>query len=449
MALQSYITHIRKLLVLNISAPALTLASTLSRITSVVPLFVLFLFTGCAKLNVYRIQYNPDRQVYEYPLPGMAPATLRTNTGELVTEANFEQFITELSEMAFRYPFEKRMELANTPKELDYQLAALYSEAVSEIKEQNFAEAEKKLEQLEELYPDALLYSDLAFLKGYTNENRGLQQEAGSDYERYLSFSSQKYSERYREHRYADNNNRHWLTQKKYAMDFLMGEEPKGDVEFLQEIRPKYYFTNLQPGYTLSDEGLVEHARGIFSVSLGTDLSSSLAGGLQYYRNLYKGVDVNPEFAISRNIWEIRMALPIQVYRSDNNRLGLKVSPFGHYSNIKNIKSAGELFNVNEKVFNYGVKASMGFYFVQRLSLGAYYTYNYYNAGRPFSGNPLMPELWWDNEYDISLYYPLIKGLNLKAGMKSGDWVAGLYLTGWELSFNINEGKIILRTEMY
>ncbi len=410
---------------------------------------VLIIFSGCAKLDVYRIQYNPNKQIYEYPLPGLSSVALRTNSGELVTEENFEQFIAEMGERNFVYPFDERIEMANSPKQSDYRLAGMYSESVQEIKEENYEQAAEGIAHLEYIYPEASYYTDLYYLKGYLSEMTGQEDEAKQNYENFLSFSSQKYSNRFREYLYADPNDYFWLQQRKYASDYLLGNSPTKNSEFLREITPKFYFTNLQPGYTLSDEGLVEHAGGIFSVSLGTDLSSGLAGGLQYYRNLFNGVDVNPEFAISKNMWEVRMALPIQLYRSENNHFGIKVSPFGHYSNIKNFITGGEKYNVNEQVFNYGVKASMGFYFVQRLSLGAYYTYNFYNEDRPFSGSDVMPDLWWDNEYDVSLYYPLIKGLNLKAGMKSGDWVAGFYLTGWEISYNINDGKIILRTEMY
>ena len=305
------------------------------------------------------------------------------------------------------------------------------------------------VEKLEKDYPKAMMYSDLAFLKGYIEERNGQHEAARKDFDTYLAFSSQKFSERFREYRYADPNNMYWLQQRAYVADYLAGKPLRDDVDFLKEIKPKYYFTNLQPGFTLSDEGLVEHSKGIFSVSLGTDLSSSLSGGFQYYRNLVKAVDINPEFSISRNMWEVSMAVPVQVYRSDNNRFGIKVSPFGQYSKINKFKTDGEKVNVNESIFNYGVKSSMGFYFIQRLSLGAYYTYNYYNASRPFTSNRQVPDIWWDNEYDVSLYFPLLKGLNLKGGIKSGDWVAGFYLPGWEISYNINEGYIILRTEMY
>ncbi len=406
-------------------------------------------FLGCARLNVYKIKYNPEKKVYEYPLPGMEPITLRTNSRELVTEENFEQFIGELAQMDFRYPFNERMELANSPKESDYQIATLYAESVRKIKEEDYNQASKTIKELENSYPQAILYSDLAFLKGYLEEKRGQHEEAVKNYTAYYSLSSQKYSARFREYLYADPNDTYWLQQRKYASDFIAGHPQNVNSEFLREIKPKYYFTNLQPGYTLSDEGKVEHAGGIFSVSLGTDLSSGLAGGFQYYRNLVKGVDINPNFSISRNMWEVKMALPIQLYRSANNRFGIKISPFGHYSKISKLRVSGAYADVNEAVFNYGAKASMGFFIVQRLSLGAYYTYNHYNADRPFNKSSKISDLWWDNEYDVSLYFPIIKGLNLKGGIKSGDWVAGFYLSGWEVSFNLNERNFILRTEMY
>ena len=242
------------------------------------------LLSGCSRLNVYRIKYNPDKKVYEYPLPGMPPATLRTNSGELVTEENFEQFIAELSHMDFKYPFDDRLELASVPKESDFRLASVYAESVKYIKQEAYSQAYGSLEQLQAVYPRALLYSDLAFLKGYVEEKQGNVEAAKENYRNYLSFSSQKYSERFRDHRYADNKDNGWLKQRAYASEFIADRSPLADSEFLSEITPRYYFTNLQPGFTLSNEGLTEHSRGIFSLSLGTDLSSNLSAGFQYYR---------------------------------------------------------------------------------------------------------------------------------------------------------------------
>lgn len=407
------------------------------------------LIQGCARLNISKVTYNPVKQVYEYSLPGMDPVVLRTNSGELVTEDNFETFMVEQSLMDYNYPFDDRAELAGPPKEADYRIASLYAESVHRIKEENFSAAAETIEQLEKTYPEAVYYSDVAFLRGYIQEKLGQDEEAKRNYDTYLAFSSGKFSDRFRNYKHADPNDKYWLQQRAYAADFLAGRTPRTDTDFLKEITPKYFFTSLQPGFTMNAEGLEGRPRGIFSIALGKDLSSDLSGGFQYYRNLIDGMDINPEFSISRNMWELRMAVPIQLYRAENNRFGIKVSPYGHYSKINTFRSGGSKIDVGESVLNYGVKSSMGFFIVQRLSLGAYYTWNYYNAGRPFSKNEHLPDLWWDNEYDVSLYYPLINGLNLKAGMKSGDWVAGFYLPGWEISYNINEGNIILRTEMY
>src|SRR5690606_26694181 len=280
--------------------------------------------SGCSGMNMYKITYNPDRQVYEYPLPGMGPVTLRTNSGELVTEDNFEQFIVELSDMSFMYPFDDRIELAGSPKGSDLKVASLYSESVHQIQEEQFKKAAETMDSLEEYYPEAVFYTDIAFLKGYANEKVGMKAEAKSNYENYLAFSSGKFSDRFRNYRYADEKDIHWLQQREYATRYLADLSPQTDAGFLQAIKPQYYYSSLQPGYTLNPEDQYERPRGIFSVSLGSDLSSDFSGGFQYYRNLIGGVDINPEFAISRNMWEIKMAIPVQVYRSDNNRLGIK-----------------------------------------------------------------------------------------------------------------------------
>ncbi|HZH72453.1 MAG TPA: hypothetical protein VFD91_08180 [Mariniphaga sp.] len=410
---------------------------------------ILTVSAGCSRLNVARIQFNPEKKIYEYPLPGMPAIALRTNDGSLVTETNFDHFITELSLMDFRYPFDERAELAGPPKNSDYEIATLYANSIQRIKQEDYPEASAIIQQLENEYPKSLLYTDLAFLKGYVHEKLGQTNEARKYYSDYLSFSSQKFSERFRDNKYADFKDELWIRQKDYASNVLAQETPQNNTDFLTEIQPKYYFTDLQPGYTLSTDRLTERPRGIFSVALGKDLSSNISAGFQYYRNIANGVDINPEFSISRNMWELRFAVPLQLYRSDNNRFGIKVSPFGHYSRINIFRQDGIKYDVHESVFNYGVKTSAGFYIIQRLSLGAYYTYNFHNANNPFDENDQLPAMWWDNEYDVSLYFPLIKGLNLKGGIKSGDWVAGFYMPGWEVSYNINEGSIILRTEMY
>src|SRR5690606_20319466 len=119
------------------------------------------------------------------------------------------------------------------------------------------------IQQLENEYPKSLFYTDVAFLKGYVHEKLGKTDEARKYYSDYLSFSSQKFSERFRDNRYADIKDELWIRQKDYASNVLARETPQSNTDFLTEIQPKYYFTDLQPGYTLSTDGLAERPRGI------------------------------------------------------------------------------------------------------------------------------------------------------------------------------------------
>jgi hypothetical protein len=426
------------------------LKSVIKGVSVLLPVVILsFFISGCANLSINRIHYNQEKEYYEYPVLGNPPIPLRNNSGELVTKENFESFLTELSALNFRYPFDERMEQAVLLKQSDFELASLYAKSVDAIQQENYGLADRIMDNLRSEYPQIAQYSDLAFLEGFALEKRGEVNLAERKYEEFLAFSAKKYSERFRGYRYADAGDFLWQQQRNYASDFLEGQHPNAEQVYFRQITPKFYHNSLQPGYLLNEESLVEQARGILALSLGTGHFSGFAAGAQYYRNLFSFMDFNPSFYYSKNSWELKMALPLQVYKSDNNRLGLKTSPFASYNHIKKYKVNNVTRELNESVFNYGVKTSAGFYLVQQLSLGAYYTFHYYNEDRPFSSVSQPFHLWWTNEYDVSIYYNLIKNLSLKAGMKSGDWVAGLYLPGWEISYNINERNIILRTEMY
>lgn len=409
----------------------------------------LLVFSACSTLDPSRINYNRDKQVYEYPLPAVQPIVLRNDSGMLVTNDNYTEFIKQMSQRGFRYPFESRIEVANTIRASDLEIARLYSRAVENIRNEHYRGTLEAASALRDAYPPSRMFTDISFLEGYAHEKTGERKRAEEKYDEYLKFSSQKYSERFRGYRYADRNGEGWIDQRMYAKSFLAGNTVAAADRFFQPVIPKYYHVPLQPGFTLTGDGLAEHRRGILSVSVGLDLLSDLAVGAQYYRNLGKGLDINPVFYISRNIREFNLALPIQLIKTENDRFGLKLSPFASYMYIKKYESVYPDKSLERSVFNYGAKASSSFFIVQKLSLGSYYTWHYYNENNPLILSDESVEVRWRNEYDISLYYNLIKGLSLKTGIKSGDWVAGLYLTGWEVSYNFNENSIIVRTDLF
>ncbi len=418
-------------------------------LTSLLLSAILTVFTACSTLNPGKINYNPEKEVYEYPLPPLTPVVLRTDSGKLVTNENYNEFVAQMSNRNFRYPFDQRLEIANSLKQSDIEVAAYYAETVDKIRKGDYTGANDAASRLRLIYPPSVKFTDIAFLEGYSLEKKGDIDKANEKYEEFLKYSSQKYSERFRGYRYADMNDELWKQQRVYAAAFPENSITGIENDFIQPLHPKYYHIPLHPGYTLNGDGLGEHRRGIISVSAGRDFDGDISLGAQYYRNLTKGFDINPVFSISKNLVDFNLALPLQIYKAKNDRFGLKLSPFASYMYIKNYDSVHPDNTLKQSVFNFGAKASAGYYIVQKLSIGAYYTWHYYNEKNPMTLTAESVNVWWNNEYDVSLYYNLIKGLSLKSGIKSGNWVAGFYMTGWEVSYDFQDKAIIVRTELY
>lgn len=407
------------------------------------------MISGCSRISIEKITYNKEAQLYQYPVNRHKSVWLRNETGELVNDSNYNSFITELMRNRSRYPFEEQMETDEIVKELDYKIAKLYSKSTKMINDKEYTVSASKINQLRKLYPKSRLYSDVAFIEGYALEKTGDATGAKIRYKEYLGYSSKKYSGRFHGYKYADRNDSLWLQQRNYARYFLNGDPAKNTVSF-QPITPKYYFNSLQPGYGLNDETLAENRQGLLFFGLTTNFSSEFVGSFQYYKSLNKYVDINPAYLTSgTNMHMASLAVPIQLYRSENNNLGIKLSPFIRYTNFKKIYFEDKYWETNENIFDFGIKISGGYYFMQRLSLGAYYTYYYHNKNNPYNLKTQPLNLWWNNQYDVSLYLNISKGFSFKAGVKSGELVAGIYWNGWEINYNILHPYIISQIDLY
>ena len=396
-----------------------------------------------------KIIYNAQTGLYEYPVMGNQTVFLRNQQGELVNNQNYDAFLVEMAKSDFRYPFEMRTENADVLREEDIELAKLYTESAKNIQKNRVEQASAKLDTLRKIYPEAPFYSDVSFLQGFVYEQTGDSIQADLRYNEFLRFSSGKFSERFRGYAFADAKDSLWRIQREYALDFLERKNPENTLGFIQSITPKYYFQSLQPGYTLNEEDLALHPGGEFFLTLGTNFSSDYSLGLQYYLSLGDVVDLNPGFFISENMQAVSIATPLQIYRSPDNSFGLKLSPSIRYNMYRSIDLNGSEREIDEKFFTGGFKVSAGYYFMQRLSVGAWYTWNYYNASRPYLVQSQQIDLWWENDYDVSLYYNIIKDFSLKAGVQNGGVAAGIYWQGTEISYNISNNSFIWRSDLY
>jgi hypothetical protein len=407
------------------------------------------LLHSCATFNPGLIKYNEDKTLYEYGGSHENAVPLRNKNNELISESNYESFLQEMEDNDNKYQGSKTYEKANSIKFTDHKIASLYAESVAEINKGQFEKVSAKMDSLLSLYPDALYFSDCSFLDGFALQNLGKTFEAKEKYMEFINYSSGKYTERFRGHRYSDPNDSIWMAERNYAKSFVEGKQVMADIDFFEPFQPKYYYNSLHPGYGINPEDYAENTKHILMFVFGLDLSNNFSAGIQYYRQLNKYFDINPGYMTSGAIREISLAIPIKLYQSENNNLGIKVSPFMRYSGISKLDINGVQTEFDENIFDFGMKASAGYYFAPRLSVGASYIYHRYNENNPFLFSTQNIQIWYFNEYDVSLYYDLWKGFSLKSGIKAGDFVAGIYWSGWEISYDFSQNDFVFRIDMF
>jgi hypothetical protein len=407
---------------------------------------LIFSLSGCATFNPGLIHYNQDKGLYEY---GESGILLRNSNDELISESNYESFVQELEMNDNKYQNNKTIENANSLKSLDYKIATLYSESVNAINKGKYEEVHEKTDKLISLYPDALFFSDCSFLDAVALQNLGKTLDAKEKYGEFLSYSAGKYSERFRGHRNSDPDDSLWIQQRYYAKDFIAGEPVNANDKFLKPFTPKHYYSSFHPGYGINPEDYAENTKDIIMLVFGMDMADKIAFGVQYYRQLNKFLDINPRYLTSGAINEAGLAVPIKLFKSENNSFAFKISPFLSYSRIKELSIAGTTLETDDNLFDYGIRASAGYYFAPKVSLGVSYIYHRYNESDKYLLNSRDAEIWYFNEYDISLYYDLFKGFSLKSGIKAGEFIAGIYWSGWEISYNFNQNGFVFRTDMF
>ncbi len=394
------------------------------------------------------ILLNQEKGTYEYKVNRKNSITLRNEFNQLVDSANYEPFKAELHKLKNRYPFKKRIESDQLLKQSDFELSKNYGMINQSLIEGNYQKSISGLNTLPSIYSDISSYSDWYYLKGFAFEKLGLPDSARIMYDHFLRYSSQKFSSRFRGHRDDDINDRTYIAERKYANNYLQHRENTRSVEFTP-IQPKYYFGSIQPGYSLNNEDLARNSRGILMLSFGIDLNGDFTSGLQYYYKINERYSLNPRYSTSGNMTELSLGAPIQLYKSENNRFGVKFTPFLNYLSIDSITFNNQQYPVKDHLLNFGARISAGYYLSQNLAIGAYYQTNFYNEGNRFQSKNSNIELWIKDDYDVSLYYNIYKGFSLKSGVRNSDLVAGIVWSCWEISYDISNPGLIFRIDMY
>jgi hypothetical protein len=405
--------------------------------------------SGCQVLKPDQINYNDRKELFEYSLNKRQSLILRNDSNQLVTSSNIDQFKQELEQNKFRYPLQQRQENSGKIRNSDRELTSAYSNISTQILNKDYNRALGEINTMKTLYPDAIRYSDVLFLEGYCYEQLQDTYSSSIAYSNFLRYSSGKYSALFRDYRDFDKNDSLWLLQRNYAKAFLLEENPLIAEDIFSEIKPRFFYSSFHPGYNMNRESLIRGAIG--HIWLLPDFSnfSNVTLGMQTYHKLNDVFDINPGIFFSNDIMGANLALPVQLYKSENNNLGVKISPFLNYARIDSLTLDRKKYNVDKSIVNWGAKISLGYYLTQKWSLGTYYKYNSYNAQKPLRIESQDIAIWRDNIFDASAYYHIFTSFSLKTGIRNGRFVAGFLLNGLECSFDFSRSEFIVQLDMY
>jgi hypothetical protein len=415
---------------------------------SIIIIFLISL-SSCVPFNLMdHLNYNESVQLYEYRINEYRSVFIRNDKGELINRQNIDSFRIELENNNKRYSFDQCFE-KDPLKASDLNISRLYSEVNSEMNNHDFPSAMEKMKQLENLYPDIKKFSDHLFLESVVYARQDSLEMANEKFREFLNYSSGSYSKKFRGYRDADLNDSLFVVQRRYASDYLQDPQSAGDYESFKKIEPRYHYNSFKPGYLMNPENSERGVKWLTNFMIGLDNSHNIAGGLQVYRKITNGMDVNMSILSSGETRAVGAALPVQLYKSIDDRLGLKVTPFINYIYTDSLTVDDVKYESDESFFNFGAKISLGYYLLPKVSLGAYYKYNFRNKNNPVLASSNDIYLWWNNEIDVSLYYDIFKNFSLKTGMYNGDFVGGFFWSGWEISYNISNPGLVIKVDMY
>lgn len=409
---------------------------------------ILLMVCSCGSVNPLKIKYDDEKTQYTYR-HSHQDISLRNQNNQLIDSSNIENFKTEIELNRNNYSFDNRLENELLLRNSDFSIARLYSDINARIKDKNYLQAQSKLTQIRQVYPDIDLYSDTYFLEGYIWEKLGQADLAADAYQKFYTYSSQKYSGKFRGHKHTDTNDSMYIVERNYANNYIQQKPDSINEAILLPIQPKFHYTSFQPGFIHNPDEFNKKSNLLTNLSLGVTSDNKFAYGLMFTScSENSPINVRLGGVKSKNMTELFFALPIQVIKTASNNFGLKISPYLFCSTVKFDVSYNEV-NRAEILFNAGLKASATYFLTQKFFLGTYYQWNQYNENNPYYLNIHDAKVWYPNEFDFSAYYNLFKNVNLKVGFKNKNIVAGFYLGNTELTYNISTSNLIWRTELF
>jgi hypothetical protein len=409
--------------------------------------FLLFsLLYSCNTLTIDNIKFNRDKQWYEYYQGKSKP--LRTLDGKLADSYTIDTFWIHQEQRQHKYPYILFSEQSDLILPTDLKLADLFNHVYKDLNNAQYNQVFNETRQIRFLYPKADWYSHLSFLEGYAFEQLQLDSLAANRYREYLSFASQSYSGRLRGYELADKDDKLLIEQRQHAFKFIHGTRTPWQTSF-RLTPPMYCINSFQPGYAHQyTKHIAEKTAIYFGFLFGRDINNALALGGQIYYPVKGLTGVYLQGLSSATAFNLTAGIPIQLFLADNHKTGIRLNPYVSLISADSLRVNNTYIPERILYLNYGARLSAGYFLSSQLSIGAYYDYAYYNEKKPFKTSGGL-ELYRENEFDLSLYYQLIKGISLKTGLKNQHAVIGLFMSGLEISWSLNHQTLFIKSNLY
>jgi hypothetical protein len=384
------------------------------------------------KLNISKLKLNKENNFYTYKYRGEHLA-IRNFDNSLVTPSNIKPFLLEIDSCNYRYKIEQILETDYFINRDDATLVNLYSGIITSININNPDAAFYFALQFKNLHPQYFKYSDVDFLEGKAWELKNNRDSSIYYYNRFLTYSSRKYPSRFRGYMFNDSAKLMFSKEREYANFFVADNSIDRPGIMFQPIIPKFYYQSFHPGYVLNREDIGMKMFVLPGFSLMGSTSEITYWGLN------TAFLINEKFvlylAASSSDFQndYMIAAPYQLFKASNNRLGVKITPMLYVNTFKKTSRSAK---VSAPYMNGGVAVSLGYQLNCKFSFGVSYLGYFYNQYYKHKVENSDNELYLENEFDISMYYQMLKGISLKAGALNGNLTLGFVFTGSFLGYN-------------
>ena len=401
-----------------------------SFITSIILLMLMLASCGY-KLKLSKINFDKDKEFYYYNYK-TEDVPLRYDDNKLVLKADIDSFLLCLKQNERKYDINRSIENASVISELDNDLVHVYTAINTSLVQKNADAALFFASELLVKYPESFQYTDVSFLQANAWVLKENIDSARHYYSMFFDFSGTKYSKRFHGYNNHDSTEICFNNERQFAINYIQNIPQNNIQDCYKSLETRYYYESNSQGYVWNKED-IGYKQKFFpwvGINYSNKYSAIISTGLGYV--IKNKSALNFRTSVSKYNVDFFISIPFQIYKSQNCRFGLKIMPLFYYDYIyKSIDKDNKTC-----IFTPGISISAGYHFTQNFYSGISYLRSFYNKNQKNVINISGTNSYISNELDISLYYQLLKGISIKAGLVNGHAIVGLTITGVFMGYN-------------